>query len=198
SQCGIFIKLFPFLNLSYNLCVRTTVTSIPVTMSFVGDGPQQLLLLGVYDGEVDDVTAALEAGANVNGTPEHPYAPIVVAAMGDHASMIVFLLEQGADPDLPATEKVPHLCPISDTDTATPGERALHVAARNGYIEIVNLLLKRARADPNATDDRGYTPLMACCSREDVCVGSARLLLEAGGDPALAQEQGFIPLHFVA
>ena len=61
------------------------------------------------------------------------------------------------------------------------------------------MLLKHARADPNATDKRGRTLLMTICRNQHVCVEAARLQLEAGADPALAQQPNvFIPLHFAA
>ncbi|CAM9188167.1 unnamed protein product, partial [Laminaria digitata] len=125
--------------------------------------------------------AAIEAGASVNGPSEQPFAPIVIAAMADNAGMVGFLLGQGADPDRPVTNDVP--CPTSDIAAKILGERTLHIAARSGKIEIVRLLLERSRADPNAADGTGYTPLMATCESAYDCVELVRLLLEAGADP---------------
>ncbi|CAN0491517.1 unnamed protein product [Laminaria digitata] len=139
--------------------------------------------------------AALEDGANVDEHPRLPYAPIVAATIASRADMVSFLLEQGADPDRPVTKEVEVPCVIGAT---TPGERALHIAARSGNVDIVRLLLKRSRADPNATDNDGYTPLLATCASPYVSVEVVPLLLEAGADPALADEKGFIPLHTVA
>ncbi|CAM9177887.1 unnamed protein product, partial [Laminaria digitata] len=67
----------------------------------------------------------------------------------------------------------------------------LHIAARNRDVEMVRLLLKRSRADPNVIDNKGYTPLMATCISMHVgtcrstriSVEVVRLLLEAGADP---------------
>ncbi|CAN0467933.1 unnamed protein product, partial [Scytosiphon promiscuus] len=75
-----------------------------------------------------------------------------------------------------------------------------HIAARSGKVEIVSLLLQRARADPNAIDARGGTPLLAAssCPPAYVCVEVVLLLLEAGANPTMAEENGFLPLHGVA
>ncbi|CAN0183390.1 unnamed protein product [Laminaria digitata] len=153
------------------------------------------LIRGIYEGNFHVVKTALEAGASVNGTPEQACPPIVAATMADHVGMVVFLLGEGVDPDTPVFANNP--CP---TQNVAPGERALHIAARRGQVEIVRLLLERARADANATDKRGYTPLMTVCRCHNVvCVESVRLLLEAGADPALAQQEtGSTPLHFAA
>lgn len=156
------------------------------------------LLQGASDGNFDLVKAALQAGASVNGPLTQPCAPIVPATIADHAGIVELLLEHGADPDRPVTEELPHPCPTSDMAAAAPGERALHIAARNGKVEIVRLLLERARANPNATDDKGGTPLLAACDSSNVHVEVVRLLLGAGADPALAETNGIVPLHVVA
>lgn len=81
-------------------------------------------------------------------------------------------------------------------DKTRLGERALHVAARIGNIEIVRLLPKRA--DVNATDDMGYTPMLAACSYQYIAVEVVRVLLQTGADPAFGGEDGCTPLHVVA
>lgn len=154
------------------------------------------LLQGASGGNFDLVKAALQAGASVDGPPEQPCAPIVAATIADHAGIIELLLEHGADPDRPVTEELPH--PTSDMAAAVAGERALHIATRNGNIEIVRLLLEQARANPNATDDKGGTPLLAACDSSNIEVEVVRLLLEAGADQTLAGHNGYIPLHMVA
>ncbi|CAM9650834.1 unnamed protein product [Laminaria digitata] len=162
------------------------------------DGHDIQLLRAIEDGNMRRVEAALEAGANVNGYPEQlPYAPMVAAIIANHAGIVNFLLEQGADPDRRVIKEV--ACPgLGRAEKTMLGARALHIAASSGKAEIVRLLLERSRADPNATDNGGDTALMLTCKCQHVCVEVVRLLLEAGADPGLAEEEGFIPLHMVA
>ncbi|CAM9415009.1 unnamed protein product [Laminaria digitata] len=101
----------------------------------------------------------------VNGRPTLSHTPMMAALLANDADMVDFLLEHGAG-------------------KTRLGERALHVAARMSNVEMVRLLLKRDRADVNATDSKGYTPLLATCSWQFVCMGVARVLLEAGADAA--------------
>lgn len=153
---------------------------------------------GASIGNYDMVQDAVGAGANVNGSPELPVPPIVAAVLADRANIINVLLDQGADVEKPVVvEEVAY--PNHDIIcTIIPGERVLHVAARNGKVEIVRLLLKRSCANVNATDSKGYTPLMATCICQHIFVEVVRLTLEAGADPALAEEVASMPLHVVA
>ncbi|CAM9171807.1 unnamed protein product, partial [Laminaria digitata] len=151
------------------------------------------LLKGVYDANVDLVKAALEAGASVNGFPQTSL--ITTAAVAGDAGMVGFLLKRGADPN--GTTKIKLPCAVSGEDAA-PGERALHIAARSGNVEVVRLLLKKGRADPNATDYKRRTPLLVAAKSRHARVEVVRLLLEAGTDLTLADDDGHIPLHYVA
>lgn len=171
---------------------------ICIYVSPPGNGPQQLLLQGVVNRNFRAVKAALEAGANINGTKEHPLPPITAATIADEFAVINFLLAQGADPNRPFPMELPRP-PMPEIATVIPGERALHITARNGYVEVASLLLKTGRANPNVTEIRGYTPLNATCDSMHGNVDAVvQLLLEAGADPALADNTGCIPLHIAA
>ncbi|CAM9621089.1 unnamed protein product, partial [Laminaria digitata] len=154
-------------------------------------------LRGVMGGDFGAVKAALEAGAMVNGPPRLPHSPMMAALLANDANMVDFLLEQGADPERPVREEKPFPA-WSKAGNTRLGERALHVAARMNNVEMVRLLLKRDRANVNATDNKGYTPLLATCSWQYVCMGVVRALLAAGADAAWADEDGCTPLHLVA
>ena len=108
--------------------------------------------------------------------------------------MISFLLERGADPNTPVNRELPN---PKTRGLIFPGERALHIAAVGGDVESVRVLT-RARADPNATDESGYTPLSSACSSPLCCAETVRLLLAAGADRTLGGESGLTPLHVAA
>lgn len=147
----------------------------------------QAVLVGNYHA----AKAAVEAGASPNGPPGAPLPPILAATAGNHVSLVNYILQQGADPDIPITTGV--ASPMIGASSGS-GARALHIAAASGYIQIVRSLLRRGRADPNATNGKGSTPLMLSFTCPDACVEVVRLLLEAGADPAFAKEDGVTAL----
>ena len=55
------------------------------------------------------------------------------------------------------------------------------------------LLFKKA--NPNTTDDGGWTPIMSASSAGHYAV--AKKLLDNGADPLVATEAGRTPLHYV-
>jgi uncharacterized protein len=77
------------------------------------------------------------------------------------------------------------------------GFRPLALAAFFGHEEGVRVLLERG-ADPRArgTGAIRTTALEAATAADETAI--ARLLLEAGADPASAQPDGFTPLHAAA
>lgn len=132
----------------------------------------------------------------MNGHPDQPYAPILVAIIDKRPGVVNYLLEHGADPNRPVT--VDERLPSGVIGTPMLGARALHIAIMVENVEIIRLLLKGSRADVDATDNESTTPLMRACSRKCISVEVVRLLLEAGADPALANAEGMIPLHIAA
>lgn len=153
------------------------------------------LLEGAFDGNMKRVEAALASGASVDGASWLPCTPIAVAAAMNEVKIADFLIARGADTAKPAVKEVP--CPGWDIPIM-PGERPLHTAAMRGHVEIVRSLLKKAHADPNATDKTGCTALLLTCACPNYRVKVVRLLLDAGADPTLPESHGYYPLHLVA
>lgn len=156
----------------------------------------EVLLDEVLRANKTKVKVALEAGANVDGSHALSCTPIMGATLNNNVDMVSFLLDHGADPERPSDHYIPS--PKPGKILVTPGERALHLAARRGNIDLVDLLQKRAHADPIAIDTLGRTPLMMACTAEQNQAAVVRLLLEAGADPALADDGGFTALHLAA
>ena len=110
-----------------------------------------------------------------------PQDGLLDAAKRGDADAVRALLEDGADPDF----------------TRGDGLTALHVAAREGYPEIVDLLIG-AGAETGATTRIGdYTPLhLAGGAGHAEVVGA---LLDAGADPgAVTTSSGVTALHLAA
>jgi len=102
------------------------------------------------------------------------------AARGGSASVLLTLLEAGADP---ATR---------DDDGWAP----LHWAAGMEGDEPRTRVLLDAGADPNAVSDSGFTPLMAATQTGDLA--RVRMLLEAGAEPNAVDKNGRSALHMAA
>ena len=128
---------------------------------------------------VENVTACLVAGADVNALGEHAVTPLHFAAgYTENPAVIEALLKAGADPMVRINGK------------RTP----LHLAA--GYNEnpaVIESLLK-AGAELEARGLYGETPLhMAARSNENPAV--VETLLKAGADVNALGEHAFTPLH---
>jgi len=83
---------------------------------------------------------------------------------------------------------------------ATPARRPelgakLITAVKAGRVEEAKRLLEEG-ADPNARDERGFTPLHLACARGNQEL--VELLLERGADPNAVGGAGVTPLHVAA
>jgi ankyrin repeat protein len=86
----------------------------------------------VEQGTLDDVRAALTAGADANAVNRYNVAPLALAILRDDATLVRALLGAGADPNTLMGE----------------GEPVLLTAARRGRVDVVEALVE-AGADPN-------------------------------------------------
>lgn len=110
-----------------------------------------------------------------------------------HEALALFLLERGADPDLPDSI----------------GRTALHAAVETGKADLVKALLDRG-ADPNARLTEapfvfkgdfvsygryvGATPLWLAAAARTPDPGILRAIAAAGGDPGMPADDGTTPL----
>jgi ankyrin repeat protein/beta-lactamase regulating signal transducer with metallopeptidase domain len=125
------------------------------------------LLEAATEGDVGEVIALLDDGADVNAVVRGDGTALLVAAREGDRELVDFLLQRGADVDLGAA------------GDGTP----LIMAAREGYLEIVSTLLDRG-ADPDAAvAGDGNALIMAAREGYPEIV---RTLLDRGADPNAA------------
>jgi ankyrin repeat protein len=172
------------------------------------------LMIAAAAGSADGVKALIAAGADVNAREnQNRQTAAMFAAAENRNSVLELLAQHGADLDL--TSKVIPLAdkPRYDDDgnlikPPTPeqmartgrgplssmgGLTALHYAARQGHRAGVAALVK-AGANVNRVSDSDRTsPMLIAVSNGHFDV--ARLLLDNGADPNLADESGLAPLY---
>ena len=129
-----------------------------------------------------DVTALLEAGADLNARDENGWTPLHTAAAGSKIpGTVTALLEAGAD--LNAREE--------------NGWTPLHLAAGSSETPGIIAALLEAGADPNVRGENGQTPLHTAAGSSKI-PGTVTALLEAGADLNARDENGWTPLHTAA
>ena len=147
-----------------------------------------------------DVTA-VNRGAGLRSVSTNGYTPLLVATVRGQVALALFLLDQGADPDVGDAGFTPlHWASAEwENGTANPVYGIEDVMAgipnRHAKLKLVNALLAHG-ADPNAhmtkvqpafaggyADAVGATPFLLASAADDVEM--MRMLLAAGADPSL-------------
>ena len=124
------------------------------------------LLAAATQGDINEMDAAVKAGADVNGSDEVVGPPLVAAASTGNHEAVKFLLDKGAN--------------VNATDSQ--GMTPLMMASASGRVETVQYLLANG-ANPNASTMIGIrtakiTALSLARSKNNETV--VRLLLDAG------------------
>ena len=101
-------------------------------------------------------------------------SPLMFAALKGELALCQTLIKKGADVN-------------------KPGWAPLHYAATNGHLEVMNLLLEEY-AYIDAASPNGTTPLMMAAQYGTE--SAVKLLLEAGADPMLKNDQGLSAIDF--
>ncbi|XP_040213470.1 ankyrin repeat and SOCS box protein 18 isoform X1 [Rana temporaria] len=166
-------------------------------------------------GYAECVRYLLHRRADPNAAPGGR-SPLHEACAAGHDDCVQLLLEYGANPNKrsDAGQTPLHLCQINTSlrcaelllqygalvneITDTTQDSALHIAARLGLLDHVDLYIRRG-ALINSRNGEGETPLIAACtdnggeeeSRLEIC----RLLLKKGADPEAQDQQERRPLH---
>lgn len=148
----------------------------------------------------------LKAGANPNYLNFAGGTPLFYAFYNNNRSLIMQLLENGADPEIKNNDgnnilhwasryeehkdNIELLIAISDMNLDLPGEfdnTALYKACCYGNFGVVKILLENG-ANPDITDCFGITPLMKAIKRGDNTI--VKLLLENNADPDIRSNAG--------
>uniref|UniRef100_UPI003590217E 26S proteasome non-ATPase regulatory subunit 10-like isoform X2 n=1 Tax=Myxine glutinosa TaxID=7769 RepID=UPI003590217E len=126
-----------------------------------------------FAGDLEKLQQLIAAdGSAATNTDKVMRTPLHWAASAGHDAIVMFLLQNGCDPNLPDDE----------------GWSALHIASSAGRTDIVRALIAH-HANINATTKRAQTPMLYAASRNRQ---------ERGADANLADCLGATPLHRAA
>lgn len=178
----------PVCNAARHGDIEMIATLLEAGAELDGPGPNTPLLLAAASQTGDEVLAyLLERGADPTRTDEAGHSALLHAASRHSLICVRLLVERGVDPYAKPAAKV------------RGGVNALHMAAignraRHDSTEVLGFLLAlpNSHARMNARDDWGRTPL--CCAATYGTADDVRVLVEAGADPRIANNEGHTPL----
>ena len=132
----------------------------------------------------ETVQKIIEHGARINVQNKNGATPLLLACSGAQPEVLKLLLKRKADPN------------IADEN----GDTSLHAAIVSGCnsetlqeIIYVDVNAMKKRTNVNATNRRGRTALLLSCSYRQT--DSVNVLLRAGANPTVADDEGFSCLH---
>nr|MBA3706715.1 ankyrin repeat domain-containing protein [Bacteroidota bacterium] len=108
----------------------------------------------------------------------HNLPAVSIAAYENNMALLKLLLEKGADPNLPASNK----------------SLPLHFAAEKGHLDAVKLLLNNDNMNQIGTHDQTSLHFASIAGKKDV----VELLLSYGADLQIQTDYGYTPLHLAA
>ena len=187
-------------------------------VSYVGQtvlpkGGWTALMYAARQGATQAVSALADAGADLDATDPDGATALALAVINGHAPVAALLLSGGASPNIADRAGMTPLYAAVDLHTMQLGfgRPDPPPATIAGSVEMVKALLAHG-ANPNprlttrvlkrvytAGDGRlaaGATPYMRAARAGDVPM--MKILIAAGADPALAQENGNAPLLLAA
>lgn len=175
---------------------------------------QTALLDAAGRGDLAAVNRLIAAGADLEQRDGQRQTPLLLAVAGNHVAVASALLAAGASPNAQAsnqdtpwllagasgrTEIIAAMLPLKPDLSLRNryGGNALIPACERAHVETVKLLLTSG-IDVNHVNNLGWT-----CLLEIVILGDggprhrevARLVLDAGADPNLADKDGVSPLQ---
>ncbi|RYO91810.1 hypothetical protein DL764_008235 [Monosporascus ibericus] len=138
------------------------------------------LSYGAWNGNAAVVKRLIKAGARVDAKDDIGGTPSSYAVCNGRKEVIKLLLKEGSQ--------------VDSEDNII--KELLFSAAKQGHEEIVGLLLETDKADADAKDDTGWTPLMSAAANGHGAV--VKLLLEKGANADAKDNTGWTPLGWAA
>lgn len=151
-----------------------------------GDAAEDLnatLLNAILNHDEAEALRVLKAGAKPDTRSKRHIPALLMACSRKQEGIVQALLDAGADVNIRAT----------DTEKGIDQITGLHIAASNGNVNLLNSLLA-AKANVNAQDRSGYSPLMAAADFGST-VGVI-LLLDQGAQANMQTYEGESALLF--
>ena len=123
------------------------------------------------------VELLMERRADMDTVDVQGFAPLHMAIANNSLELVRCFLNAGANVN------------IADPKNGFVG---LHIAAQEGFCDIMELLLDHADTDINVQNIYGYTPLhsAAYCNRPD----AVKMLLQRGADVRKTTDEGYTPI----
>jgi ankyrin repeat protein len=177
----------------------------------------QALLTAASRDNAAGVKAALEAGAAIEARANHGQTALLFAVERGNLALARDLIQRGADINAAAmnhdtpwllagalgrTEMLAAMLDTGKVDYTRRnryGGNALIPACERGHVETVRLLLERSKIDVNHVNNLGWTALLEAVTLSDGGprhIEIVRMLLAAGADPNIADNDGITPLQY--
>ncbi|MDR1312025.1 MAG: ankyrin repeat domain-containing protein [Burkholderiaceae bacterium] len=159
-----------------------------------------------------EIGKLLEEGSNINEVhPRFGTALHIAIEQRRDSALMLFLLESGADANLPWRDSLPLFNAIAAMRVdwvdillrhgarvdarSRRGDTPLHLTVNKGSVPITERLI-RAGADVQARDEEGRTPLHLAADKGNTEI--AKALIQAGADVQARDKEGRTPLHHTA
>lgn len=182
-------------------------------MAAMGQNEQASLLDAAATGRTAEVSRLIAAGADLEARDAQGRSPLLLAVAGNHVAIAKALLAAGANINAQAANRdtpwllagaagraeiVAAMIPLKPDLTIRNryGGNALIPACERAHVETVKLLLGSG-IDLDHVNDLGWTCLLEIVILSDGGPRHqevAKLVLEAGADPSLADKDGVSPL----
>ncbi|KAL0631013.1 hypothetical protein Q9L58_010131 [Maublancomyces gigas] len=145
--------------------------------------PNTALHCAAHVGNWELVMRLLDDGADIETQGYKRYTALHVAAIFQQTGVLTVLLARGANASAKDTE----------------GLTALHHAAGEGHWKVVQILVVRGKADLEARDNDGNTPLHSAVMGSNAGVKGIprviKILLASGADKEAHESSGYRPLE---